>query len=108
MVTFRDPETTSLKTSFQELISLRTATGSSHLQASGFDLGHIHAKQKEPDIAGSFCLVRMKGLEPSRLAALVPKTSVSTIPPHPRGINLYFTLFDGKILVLRLRNFFST
>ena len=29
-------------------------------------------------------LVRMKGLEPSRLTALVPKTSVSTIPPHPR------------------------
>ena len=31
-------------------------------------------------------MVRMKGLEPSRLSALVPKTSVSTIPPHPRGV----------------------
>jgi hypothetical protein len=28
-------------------------------------------------------MVRMKGLEPSRLSALAPKTSVSTIPPHP-------------------------
>ena len=32
----------------------------------------------------SFYLVRMRGLEPPSLAALVPKTSVSTIPPHPR------------------------
>ena len=30
MVTFRDPATTSLKTSFQELIALRIATGNSH------------------------------------------------------------------------------
>jgi hypothetical protein len=30
--------------------------------------------------------VRMKGLEPSRLSALVPKTSVSTIPPHPHVV----------------------
>jgi hypothetical protein len=32
-------------------------------------------------------LVRMKGLEPSRLAALAPKASVSTIPPHPHGLS---------------------
>ncbi len=40
-------------------------------------------------------LVRMRGLEPPRLAALAPKTSVSTIPPHPhRGhrTNLRFFL----------------
>ena len=29
-------------------------------------------------------LVRMRGLEPPCLTALAPKTSVSTIPPHPR------------------------
>jgi hypothetical protein len=28
-------------------------------------------------------MVRMRGLEPPRLTALAPKTSVSTIPPHP-------------------------
>ena len=33
-VTFRDPETSSLKTSFQEKISLRNATGISHLRPS--------------------------------------------------------------------------
>ena len=30
-------------------------------------------------------LVRMKGVEPSRLAALEPKSSASTVPPHPQG-----------------------
>ena len=30
-------------------------------------------------------MVRMKGLEPPRLSALVPKTRASTIPPHPHG-----------------------
>jgi site-specific DNA recombinase len=29
-------------------------------------------------------MVRMRGLEPPRLAALTPQISVSTIPPHPR------------------------
>jgi hypothetical protein len=29
-------------------------------------------------------MVRMRGLEPPCLTALAPKTSVSTIPPHPR------------------------
>ena len=38
-----------------------------------------------------FLLVRMKGLEPSRLAALAPEASVSTIPPHPHMI--YFNIF---------------
>jgi hypothetical protein len=32
-----------------------------------------------------FNLVRMRGLEPPCLTALAPKTSVSTIPPHPQG-----------------------
>lgn len=40
-------------------------------------------KAKTQPLAGILALVRMKGLEPSRLSALVPKTSVSTIPPHP-------------------------
>gem|GEM_PF-3556425 len=31
-------------------------------------------------------MVRMKGLEPSRLSALAPKASVSTIPPHPQNV----------------------
>ncbi len=33
-------------------------------------------------------LVGEKGLEPSRLATLVPKTSVSTIPPLAHTLNL--------------------
>jgi hypothetical protein len=42
-------------------------------------------------------LVRMRGLEPPCLAALAPKTSVSTIPPHPRVSELtYFTLKTGN------------
>ncbi len=32
-------------------------------------------------------MVRMRGLEPPRLTALAPKTSVSTIPPHPRTLD---------------------
>ncbi len=36
-----------------------------------------------------FLLVRMKGLEPSRLTVPAPKAGVSTIPPHPRiSINI--------------------
>ena len=31
----------------------------------------------------NYRVVRMEGLEPSRLSAPVPKTGVSTIPPHP-------------------------
>jgi hypothetical protein len=34
-------------------------------------------------------LVRKKGLEPSRVASLVSKTSASTIPPLPRLISGY-------------------
>ena len=40
----------------------------------------------------------MKGLEPSRLAALAPKASVSTIPPHPHviiSVALQFYLYPG-------------
>ncbi len=36
------------------------------------------ATNAKPATRAGFALVRMKGLEPSRLAALVPKTSVST------------------------------
>lgn len=31
-------------------------------------------------------MVRTRGLEPPRLAALVPQTSVSTIPPRPQNV----------------------
>ena len=36
---------------------------------------------------GVSTLVRMRGLEPPRLSALVPKTSVYTIPPHPHDVS---------------------
>ena len=36
--------------------------------------------------SGTVSLVREKGLEPSRLTALAPKASVSTIPPLARGV----------------------
>ncbi len=39
-VTFRDPETSSLKTSFQEKISLRTATGSTHPSRALYQLSY--------------------------------------------------------------------
>ncbi len=49
-------------------------------------------------------MVRVKGLEPPRLAALVPKTSVSTIPPHPRGAvdrnRTYDLLITSQLLCL--------
>ena len=48
------------------------------------------AREKTAPEGGNFRsfpkMVRMKGLEPSRPEALVPKTSVSTIPPHPHVI----------------------
>jgi hypothetical protein len=47
LVTFRDPETSSLKTSFQEKISLRTATGSSHLQPLA-KVDRVQALQNRP------------------------------------------------------------
>ena len=34
-------------------------------------------------------VVRVKGLEPSRLAAPEPKSGASTIPPHPHLENQY-------------------
>jgi hypothetical protein len=46
----------------------------------------LFAPNRKPDFRRAIYLVRMKGLEPSRLSALVPKTSVSTIPPHPHVV----------------------
>ena len=34
-------------------------------------------------------MVRMRGLEPPRLAASAPKTDVSTISPHPHSQNQF-------------------
>lgn len=55
-------------------------------------------------------MVRVKGLEPPRLAALVPKTSVSTIPPHPRGAvdrnRTYDLLITSQLLCLLSYNGF--
>ena len=43
-------------------------------------------------------MVREKGLEPSLVAELVPKTSVSTIPPLPPLI-LSFIMFLGILSI---------
>jgi hypothetical protein len=40
-----------------------------------------------------FLLVRGRGLEPPRLAALVPKTSVSTISPPARAAGGFYPRF---------------
>gem|GEM_PF-6092222 len=46
----------------------------------------------------------MKGFEPSYLAALVPQTSVSTVPPHPlvnrEKVSDIVRLFDKKLKVI--------
>ena len=42
-------------------------------------------------------MVGMKGLEPSRLAAHAPKACVSTIPPHPRGVDEIIIAYIGLI-----------
>lgn len=52
-------------------------------------------------------LVGMKGLEPSRLAALVPKTSVSTnSTTSPELTQGHFTRFYGKNEAWRRRRIF--
>ena len=55
-------------------------------------------------------MVGLKGLEPSRVTSLVPKTSVSTIPPQPHKIswqglkesNFYLTVLETDILPIKL------
>jgi hypothetical protein len=41
LVTFRDPETSRLKTSFHRKVSLQTATGSSHLRHPVLETGAL-------------------------------------------------------------------
>lgn len=45
--------------------------------------------------AETFTLVPGKGLEPSHLSVLVPKTSASTISPPGRKVN--YTMPEGEI-----------
>lgn len=53
-------------------------------------------KEKRPAHADLFSLVGMKGLEPSRRKALVPKTSVSTNSTTSPGMVLvYYMLFSA-------------
>ena len=91
--TSRGPATTTLKTSFQVLIALRSAEwhfspiGSSPLLVGQF---------KKP-LMGLLKLVREKGLEPSHLAAHAPKACVSTIPP----LALIFRVYIVKCSDLR-------
>ena len=47
-------------------------------------------------------MVREEGLEPSRLAALVPKTSVYTISPLARVRTRRFSLFFKKTQIFSL------
>lgn len=64
LVTFRDPAITSLKTSFQELLALRIATGNSH--PFGFKHFLTHQFKNQPYRLVPK-LVGKEGLEPSRL-----------------------------------------
>ena len=47
-------------------------------------------------------MVRMKGLEPPRLSALDPKSSVSAISPHPHSL-VYLKGFEPLTLALEGR-----
>lgn len=48
VVTFRDPATTSYKTSFQELVALRIAAGNSHPDPFGRKFESIHHEKTNP------------------------------------------------------------
>ena len=62
------------------LVQIKTVTNYLiKLKNSGFGTGNlVQSYAKRLAVASLFALVRMKGLEPSRLAALAPKASVST------------------------------
>ena len=70
-------------------IALQIAAGNLHLHAirSGSSPS-IKAMKKAQIEIRAFFMVRMRGFEPPRLAALVSETSASTISPHPHVLGL--------------------
>ena len=60
---FRRPETSWLKTSFHQKISLRIATGNSHPVTGNRSTSHTY-QNKNPRLAGALVLVISRGIEP--------------------------------------------
>lgn len=56
-------------------------------------------KKNAPKLGAFFInnMVRLEGLEPSRLASPTPQAGVSTIPPQPRGV--HFTDCAAQMLL---------
>ena len=70
----------------QQKCARRPSLENSNSHMAVLDQGSSSPEQKkEPGNAWFFLLVRERGLEPPHLAALVPETSASTIPPLARG-----------------------